>query len=280
MRQVVLRDRSDERSLFVNDERSLFIDNKEGDVAIVASALGNFTNLYEVTPDGVYDPYSFLIASREKIIGKIQENGNSKAMIHLILIMKKINPATGVVTEKEGHFWSKSEVILAGSNLEETYNMMMAKVLDSVSKYQKEGSGWTVGSVVSLQLHLTKYLPLKGSSYVDLPKPLMEKKAIVNVQNKDQSCFKWSVTRALFPCKHHQERITKDLKSDSEKLDWSGIRFPTEMKDVDRFESLNKVSINVFGYDLIAKGSQPITVRRSLLPDPKSITFTVHTNVK
>ena len=40
--------------------------------------------------------------------------------------------------------------------------------------------------------------PLKGSSYIPLPSCLASKKAIINMQNEDEECFKWSITRAWY----------------------------------------------------------------------------------
>jgi hypothetical protein len=64
-------------------------------------------------------------------------------------------------------------------------------------------------------------------------------------------CFKWAVTRALNPVGDNPHRITKELREQSKKYDWSGISFPTKVKDIHIWEknNNNKFSINVFGYD-------------------------------
>jgi hypothetical protein len=54
------------------------------------------------------------------------------------------------------------------------------------------------------------YKPLKGSSYIKLPTELASKKAIINMKNEDNECFKWCIARALNPEEVHPERITKD----------------------------------------------------------------------
>ena len=40
---------------------------------------------------------------------------------------------------------------------------------------------------------------LGGSSYIPLFKFLAAKKAIINLKNDDDECFKWAITRALNP---------------------------------------------------------------------------------
>ena len=56
------------------------------------------------------------------------------------------------------------------------------------------------------------YKPLRGISYIPLPKELANKKAIINLKNNDNLCFKWAVTRALNPLDKNAERIDKNLQ--------------------------------------------------------------------
>ena len=70
------------------------------------------------------------------------------------------------------------------------------------------------------------------------------------MKNDDDLCFKWSVTRALHPVDVHPERITKELKEQSEKFDWSGLKFPVKLGHIAIFEKVNpSISINVFGLE-------------------------------
>ena len=89
------------------------------------------------------------------------------------------------------------------------------------------------------------------------------KKAIINVKNeKDQECFKWAVTSAVFPVEVHPERLNKEMRENSEKLDWSGIEFPVaalSTTQIDRFERQNPYGINILGYE----NGGPTLIRRS-----------------
>jgi len=72
------------------------------------------------------------------------------------------------------------------------------------------GSGWKFHSIVSLDIHTMKYKPMRGGSWVLLPKFLADRNALVNMKNKDNQCFKYCVANDLNPTKIHLERITKD----------------------------------------------------------------------
>ena len=70
------------------------------------------------------------------------------------------------------------------------------------------------------------------------------------MKNDDDQCFKWSVTRALHPVEKNSERITKILKDQSKRLDWSGLKFPVKLDQIVIFEKFNpSISINVFGFE-------------------------------
>ena len=73
---------------------------------------------------------------------------------------------------------------------------------------------------MSLDFLTVKYEPLDGSSYILLPGFLAVKKAIINLKNEDQECFKWAITRALNPVEKNSERIDKKLREKSEVLNW------------------------------------------------------------
>ena len=79
----------------------------------------------------------------------------------------------------------------------------------------------------------------------------MRKKALINMENEDDECFKWAVTRALNFVNRDQERITKELREQSEKLIFDGIEFPTPCSErmFKKFEDNNDVSVLVFEYD-------------------------------
>ena len=50
-----------------------------------------------------------------------------------------------------------------------------------------------------MDLGVAVYTPLEGASYLPLPKKIKDKKAVLNIQNKDQKCFLWSVLMAKHP---------------------------------------------------------------------------------
>ena len=62
-----------------------------------------------------------------------------------------------------------------------------------------------------LEIHTAEFNPTKGSSYINLPDWIKNKKAIVNIKNKDDKCFLWCILRYLYPKERDEQRFV-DLK--------------------------------------------------------------------
>ena len=215
-----------------------------------ASALRKFTTQYTIEGRDEYDPHSFLIEVKQVTTDLLRKNSQTKVKMILRCTMERIDMQSGEVTTNQAAFHSEVEVNLESTDLNELYNKMTGKVLENLATFQQLGSSWVFGKIDSLEIHTVEYVPLRGSSYIKLPKSLDDKKAIINMQNKDNQCFKWSVTRGLHPCEDHPERITKDLKLLAEKLNWNGITFPAALNQIGKFEKQNPtISVNVFGYE-------------------------------
>lgn len=197
----------------------------------------------------VYEPKRFLSAVKPTILTFLTENSDIKIQLVLKCKMSRTDLVTGEVEYTDAYFGSHYEINFQGVDVSNLYKTMTDKMLKSFAEYQQNGSNWVFDSIEELQLNTIKYEPLSGSSYIPLPKALANKKAIINMKNTDHQCFKWCVTRALNPVDKDSERITKILRLQAEKLNWKGLNFPMELTQIARFEKLNEVSVNVYGYN-------------------------------
>src|SRR5277367_3017267 len=138
--------------------------------------------------------------------------------------------------------------IYQDTNLEEFWDGEVVKLGARLEAAEVEGSGFSLKQINSLQININKYSPLKASSYFELPEYITNKKAIINVKNEDNQCFKWAILAALYPTKNHPERVSNYIKYEN-KINMSSIPFPVKISDIKKFEKLNKISANVFSYD-------------------------------
>ena len=197
----------------------------------------------------VYGPKRFLATVKPTILTFLTENPDIKIQMVLKCVMSRTDLVTGEVEYTDAHFDSYYEINFQGVDVSDLYKTMTDKILKSFAEYQQNGSNWVFDSIEELQLNTVKYKPLSGSSYIPLPKALIYKTAIINMENKDDQCFKWCIARALNPVEKNPKRITKTLQLQAEKLNLKGLKFPMELKDISRFEKLNEVSVNVYGYN-------------------------------
>ena len=217
-----------------------------------ASAFKNYTNqyvMYNTIKD--YPPLEFLEYAKPAILNIFNSNRNIKTILYLHCLMIRTVPGEPAIV-KEFAFHSKDlKLILEGTNEEEVYDEMLDEIEEELQTVQDaEGSGWEFLTVKKLVLHTTKWEPIYGSSYIDLPEALKNKHAIINMKNQDEECFKWCVLRALYPKNKNAERIDKDLKSKQDSINMKGICYPVNLKAIDRSEHLNpNISISVLGYN-------------------------------
>ena len=116
---------------------------------------------------------------------------------------------------------------------------MKETVLESLAKFQRQGSNWRFRSVLCLNLHTIEYEPLGGSSYIPLPAFLAAKEANINLKNEDDECFKFANTRTLNSVEKHSERIDQKLRETSKVLNWEGLKFPVNLSDINKFKNHN-----------------------------------------
>ena len=109
--------------------------------------------------------------------------------------------------------------------------------MDSFTKRYQEGletkmkgSSYIFERVDLLEYHLHKISLNRGSSYIESPAWIKNKKVTINPKNtKDNNCFQYSITAALnhrnIGHHNHSERISK-LKLFINNYNWDNIDFP------------------------------------------------------
>ena len=230
----------------VEEEKRLFTPVKE------KSAFKGFTSQYVIKGSPDYDTTTFLTIAKPFLINIMDKNRNIKVRLYLNCVMKRTDPDGFTVIRKFAFHSVGQKIITEETDPHEIFKEMMDEIEEEVQKVEHaEGSGWVFVEVENLTLHTDIWDPIKGSSYIDLPKELKNKNAIINMKNEDNNkCFLWCVLRALNPSKDkHPSRIDKDLKSKENTLNMEGIAYPVDLKDIKRFEKQNlDISISVLGY--------------------------------
>ena len=125
-------------------------------------------------------------------------------------ILSKTKGVVGLKEDK-AYFNSGTHINLESTDVEKLIDKNVKKIIEDLEAFQKNGSGWYFKEVVNLEIHTNEYEPMKGSSYIPLPDWISNKKAIINIQNKDEKCFLWCILRYLYLIDKNVTLLT-DLK--------------------------------------------------------------------
>ncbi len=108
--------------------------------------------------------------------------GPRKVYTSLNCTLKKVDLKTG--KEINVDFVGRSKTHTISLKIGDVYKEMKEKMLESLSKFEKEGSGWQLKSVKGLDISVVKFKPLSGSGHSELPKFISNKKAVINMRNE------------------------------------------------------------------------------------------------
>ena len=78
---------------------------------------------------------------------------------------------------------SLPSVVLESTDLEEQYQTASDRLKDLLDVFQGEGSGFTLRSILGCTLNVATYDVIGGSSFIELPAYIKNKKATVNIKN-------------------------------------------------------------------------------------------------
>ena len=110
-----------------------------------------------------------------------------------------------------------------------------------------QGSSFVFDYVNFLHIKFNQIDLIRGSSYIQSPKWVSNKKATINQKDNDNNCFQYAITVAL---NHeeigiHPEKISKILNH-IDKNNWKNINFPSQRKDRETFEKNNtNIALNI-----------------------------------
>ena len=215
-----------------------------------ASALKGFARQFRIEGIQPHAPREFLQKVRINVQKLIRANRRTRVRMILNCEMTRKELFSESTQILNVFFHSETVENLEGTDERVLYDGYIQTIEERIKNFNQRGSNWRFERVLSLDIHFTDFIPLRGSTFLPLPRKIRDKKAVINMKNDDDQCFKWSVTRALHPVEKNSERITKISKYQSERLDWSGLKFPVDLNQIIIFEKLNpQISINVFGFE-------------------------------
>ena len=173
--------------------------------------------------------------------------------IQFSLLVKFHMTREGKVEEME-HYFNRMQPIIVNEHNMDTLNPLLNQFIHEVKgeieAWSERGSGWIMDKILKAFINVAQYQPMRGGSYMVLPTKLKNKRAILNIQNRDNQCLRWAIRAALFPAPIGRNPIRTSSYPTEDGLDFAGIDFPTPVSQIDRLERQNmNLAINVFGWE-------------------------------
>ena len=179
----------------------------------INQALKGYTKSYEIDVVNEKDPLVQLHKTRPAVRQKMKNILGSMKGLKFIETLKvtfeKISDEE--VLSRTAYFNSKTRTIINQTEIAEALQFISEEqILNEIAQWISEGSGWIIASIDNHYLNIVQYRPTKGSSYLKLPLELQhQKKGLINLQNKDNECFRWCHIRHLNPMDKDPQRIKK-----------------------------------------------------------------------
>jgi hypothetical protein len=229
------------------------VENSDDNSREIVHALNGSVNSIKIYPRDVekFDMLVFYSNVKNKVQNILVSSTPRRKGIkwYLVTRLEFSREKEGILETAKPHFRSITYAHLSAEdfnvhNLNEAFQKMFA----SKEEFIMKGSDWILSKVLYLEVCFTNYLPLKGGNYIAEPSELHVSKSLINVKNRDQKCFLYSVLAKLYPARHNPSRVSNYLQYTKE-LNMKGIQYPVKLLQIERFEKQNHVSINVFGYE-------------------------------
>ena len=191
-------------------------------------------------PSDVIDPTAF-IRQQEMAIGDslrsaLLAQGRIKWYPASVIRLTRSEPEGEARVDVR--FTSPPQILLREDEIASQVTLAVQTMLTRCEDFMEHGSDFKIESLLNLNVLTATYNPVGGSSYIPLPNFLINKKALVNIKNTDECCFKWSVLASIHPADDHPDRLCHYKKFASE-LNFDNIVFPVKLCDIPKFEKQN-----------------------------------------
>ena len=203
------------------------------------------------------DLFEFARATKESftdiIKRELKELKNIKVSLEMKIKFKKEEEEEQTQYMEQYFRENEPQVFNANDNeseIEEYFDKIIEIINRKIEAWVAEGSGWEIEKIELVYVNVARFQPLRGGTYLPIPTKLKNRKAVMNVQNKDNECLEWAVRSAMFPPPEGKNPNRPSSYPVNDGINWSGIVFPTPVKQIDKLEAQNEnLAINVFGWE-------------------------------
>ncbi len=142
---------------------------------------------------------------------------------------------------------TKAQTVFNDFELDELVRNIMDQTIERNANFIQLRSGLVVNKVKCASIHVAQHLPLAGAAYKPLPKFILDKHAVINVQNTDDRCLGFSVLSMLHPQQSNPQR-PNHYNNLFQTRNLNQLNYPIEQRKVPQVEDTIAMNINIYGF--------------------------------
>ncbi|XP_071575611.1 uncharacterized protein [Temnothorax nylanderi] len=149
-----------------------------------------------VTNSTYIEPARFLEDAKGTVLEKVQDNLTRYSCLKVNVIFNGEFVAD-VKTDVKS-IATRNEQLLLGSDLGEWYDRSVRdQILAALDEFQERDSGWALSQILNLTVNVNKCNPMRVGCWIEIPRGIRLKQAVVNVRSENDTCFARAVVAAL-----------------------------------------------------------------------------------
>ncbi|KAF0146965.1 MAG: hypothetical protein FD188_3559 [Ignavibacteria bacterium] len=157
---------------------------------------------------------------------------------------------------------SKLYLLYQKSEIPDAMKSMNEEIMLRNDNFVQNGSNLQISKIYYFSLAMTRFAPLAGCGFKELPEFLDKKGPIINVKNTDNRCFGYAILSALYPTQNNPQRAQRYIFHFRD-AGLDTISYPVEPSEVPVLEEQLNLKINVFSfYDDLGKARYPLYVSK------------------
>ena len=253
----------------------IFIDEDKPEM--VKSAFKKSQKRFKINTTHIHSPVDEMKSKKNLIENLLKDNLKSMKSIKfnygLEITFTQLSKEDQIrISDIKEILWSSPQIIINENDIDKKMDIVISDIMQRITLFSASGASALVISKINSQyIDIIEYKPLKGSSYIELPKALKNPKmGLINIKNEDQKCFTYCLIYHLNQnkIKNNPQRVS-NYKQYENTVDFTGIDFPVSIKDIPKIEKMNNIAINVFGYE--NKSTFPVFISDTQTENPLNL---------
>ena len=118
-------------------------------------------------------------------IEQLSRDQNVKWYLTLAVVFHRaVRP--DILTDPPIFFRTEAVASTSSNPLDLQLKVALRRLWQEIDTYEENGSGWVIDHRIQLDIHVVAYDPLRANQHFKLPKWLVNKRSVLNIQNHDE----------------------------------------------------------------------------------------------